>query len=123
MTWADYAEESPSRPGSIEFHREANYVGYLTKLWGLFNSDPLPVKPQHLSNLFAFVNGGRWLVVCETCQNSITPAEPGEDYCCCLCGQWYSVVWPADRETIESDLLTRRGHRVWAPERNWEPTP
>ena len=127
LTWRDYRDERPRTRTSIGNHREASYPDYLARLWeayhdGLFEPAGLPVKPDTLTPLLAYVNHGRWLVKCDCGRGSVLPAEPGEDVLCPLCEGWHSVEFPMLKSIIDRQLLLLPGHRLNGPElRNWRP--
>ena len=125
MVWHDWADEPPPPRGILVNNREPTYPDFMARHWeqshdGDYTPDTLPPKPDALSPLHAFVDHGRWMVVCE-CSGSAAAAEPGEDFLCHACETWHSVVFPEDRADIEAKLLMLPGHRHQAQERNWSP--
>ena len=67
------------------------------------------------------VNHGRWLVDCPTCGAAVVVSDTDSVYVCPECGspendgQFYNVVFPADRVGIERELDKRL-----LKNRNWD---
>lgn len=68
----------------------------------------------------AFVNAGRWIVLC-ACNNGIItppPTEPGAQAICPACGTvWTNVIFPGEAPAIVQALEERR----FPPNQNWVP--
>ena len=126
MVWRDWADEPPPPRGQLFANREPTYADFMSRHWeqshdGTFAPVTLPAKPTGiLPPLYAHVNHGRWLVLCD-CSGSLAPAQPGEDFLCHRCEVWHRVEFPELKSIIDRQLLALPGHRHRAPERNWRP--
>ena len=123
MLWRDWADEPPPPRGQLFANREPTYADFMAVHWLQSHDDllELPAKPAGiLPALYAHVNHGRWLVLCD-CSGSLAPAQPGEDFLCHRCEVWHRVEFPELKSIIDRQLLALPGHRYRAPERNWRP--
>jgi ribosomal protein L37AE/L43A len=83
------------------------------------------VRSDRLSpvELRAFVNAGRWVVMCPTCSSAQEAHSTLKRFWCVDCqqaregGAWCPVLWPDERAAIEAALLLRPDPRT----RNWMP--
>lgn len=102
--------------------RAETYDQYLAEHYEDFIGSPIPAKPTGtLPTVEAVVNCGRWVWACDC--GGAQVVETGEDLICIHCGVngWRSVVFPANRDEIETELLRQPGHRLNAPVRHWQP--
>ena len=83
-------------------------------------SVPLPQRTS-VRSVAAYINHGRWVVNCPDCNGAeLVDLSDLRFFCLnALCdrpdgGQWLSVVLPANRGEIESEILKRK-----MPNRNW----
>ena len=126
MVWQDWADEPPPPRGQLFANREPTYADFMARHWeqshdGNFAPATLPAKPAGiLAPLYAHVNHGRWLVLCD-CSGSLAPAQPGEDFLCHRCEVWHRVEFPELKSIIDRQLLALPGHRHRSPDRNWRP--
>ena len=114
-----YAEEPVPR---LEFSN-LGYSAWLTKMHQIYQGEDPPEVPASIStSVDAFVNAGRWLWMCVACNSAIT-AEVGQPSICVECATqgWVNVVFPSNREDVETELLKQPGHRAHAPIRQWRP--
>lgn len=71
----------------------------------------------------AFLQEGDWIAECPSGCGAAMWIEPGQPFMCAICwnvqigGRWRMVVWPKDREAIESEILKRPIHVTgnWLP--------
>ena len=99
------------------------YSAWLTKMHQIYQGEDPPEVPASIStSVDAFVNAGRWLWMCVACNSAIT-AEVGQPSICVECATqgWVNVVFPSNREDVETELLKQPGHRAHAPIRQWRP--
>ena len=99
------------------------YSAWLTKMHQIYQGEDPPEVPASIStSVDAFVNAGRWLWMCVACNSAIT-AEAGQPSICVECATqgWVNVVFPSNREDVETELLKQPGHRAHAPIRQWRP--
>ena len=99
------------------------YSAWLTKMHQIYQGEDPPEVPASIStSVDAFVNAGRWLWMCVACDSAIT-AEVGQPSICVECATqgWVNVVFPSNREDVETELLKQPGHRAHAPIRQWRP--
>ena len=99
------------------------YSAWLTKMHQIYQGEDPPEVPASIStSVDAFVNAGRWLWQCVAC-NSATVCEAGQPSICVECATqgWVNVVFPSNREDVETELLKQPGHRAHAPIRQWRP--
>ena len=100
------------------------YSAWLTKMHQIYQGEDPPEVPASIStSVDAFVNAGRWLWMCVACNSAIT-AEAGQPSICVECATqgWVNVVFPSNREEVETELLKQPGHRAHAPIRQWHPS-
>lgn len=75
---------------------------------------------ETVGTLAVRVNHGRWIVDCpeDQCPGAMLASDEDRRFVCpyCASGPW-AVVWPEERETIESLLGARRVKET----RNWQP--
>ena len=82
----------------------------------------LPSDVHGSESVAAFVNDGRWLVQCPSCNGAQWASDADHRFKCDEClnswcgGVWVRVVWPAQRRQIEA-LLEARPLRA----QNWTP--
>lgn len=80
-------------------------------------------KAFALAPVQAFVNDGRWLVMCEVCNGAQEASRSDRRFLCVDClnaghgGLWRRVEWPRDAEAIEAVLSARPqvANRQWRP--------
>ena len=99
------------------------YSAWLTKMHQIYQGEDPPEVPASITtSVDAFVNAGRWLWMCVACNSAIT-AEAGQPSICVECATqgWVNVVFPSNREDVETELLKQPGHRAHAPIRQWRP--
>ena len=99
------------------------YSAWLTKMHQIYQGEDPPEVPASIStSVDAFVNAGRWLWECIACNNA-TVCEVGQPSICVECATqgWVNVVFPSNREDVETELLKQPGHRAHAPIRQWRP--
>ena len=99
------------------------YPQWLAKMYRANRGEEIPEVPNEIeTSVDAFVNAGRWLWQCVAC-NSATVCEAGQPSICVECATqgWVNVVFPSNREDVETELLKQPGHRAHAPIRQWRP--
>ena len=99
------------------------YSAWLTKMHQIYQGEDPPGVPASITtSVDAFVNAGRWLWMCLACNSAIT-ADAGQPSICVECATqgWVNVVFPSNREDVETELLKQPGHRAHAPIRQWRP--
>ena len=99
------------------------YSAWLTKMHQIYQGEDPPEVPASITtSVDAFINAGRWLWMCVACNSAIT-AEVGQPSICVECATqgWVNVVFPSNREDVETELLKQPGHRAHAPIRQWRP--
>ena len=114
-----YAEEPVPRLEEAQL----SYPQWLTKMHQLHRGEDPPEVPVNITtSVDAFVNAGRWLWECIACNNA-TVCEVGQPSICVECATqgWVNVVFPSNREDVETELLKQPGHRAHAPIRQWRP--
>ena len=102
---------------------QLSYPQWLTKMHQIYQGEDPPEVPASLTtSVDAFVNAGRWLWMCVACNSAIT-AEAGQPSICVECATqgWVNVIFPSNREDVETELLKQPGHRAHAPIRQWHP--
>ena len=100
-----------------------SYPQWLTKMHQIHRGEDPPEVPASITtSVDAFVNAGRWLWECIACNNA-TVCEVGQPSICVECATqgWVNVVFPSNREDVETELLKQPGHRAHAPIRQWYP--
>ena len=100
-----------------------SYPQWLTKMHQIYwGKEPPEVPASITTSVDAFVNAGRWLWQCVACNNA-TVCEVGQPSICVECATqgWVNVVFPSNREDVETELLKQPGHRAHAPVRQWNP--
>jgi|TARA_Y100000310_G_scaffold269483_1_gene282684 hypothetical protein len=87
-----------------------------------------PLTDSTVGKVDAYINSGRWVVDCkvELCGGAAIVSDKFRYFMCAECGNnanngnWYHVVFPADRERIEELLLRRPALKpMEAGNRNW----
>lgn len=92
------------------------------KHWALAPRAGMP-QGSHGTQTPALVRQGRWLVICPWCASAQNASTEDHRFFCIECsngavdGKWITVVWPDEREDIETLL----GNRPLPSQRNWEP--
>lgn len=73
----------------------------------------IPAKDKIIGHLAARINAGRWIVDCPNCKSAVVASFQNAIFICSNCGspenngKWYKVLFPADKEDIEKELLKR----------------
>jgi hypothetical protein len=76
-----------------------------------------PVPHESTFAVVMFVVHGKWKGICPECSSGVTTFAGYPRAHCFECGAILAATWPADREGIEADLLTRiPTHRHWHPD-------
>jgi len=92
--------------------------------WPAFHRSGLPSTTNHSVQAYAEVNHGRWTIRCPWCVTCHNASAEDHRFFCTHCsngaggGQWVSVIWPEERDEIETLL----GNRPLPEQRNWVPT-
>ena len=122
LTFDDYQDEAHhplALPRSVRSY--ASYLEHFSRLHG----QTQPAVPDTITNqVQAVVDAGRWLWSCGGCLSAMPVATATDPTICVSCGGlgWATVVFPANRDEIESELLKQPGHRYLAPVRHWRPS-
>jgi len=104
-------------------HPELGYRDHLLLYRVRSGLGQFPPDEETEGSVIAFIEGGRWIVNCDSCHSSVV-AEPTDPvFICPSCGsggKWREVIFPEPiRAEIETILLLRPGFRHSAPARNW----
>ncbi len=105
---------------------ELGYLGHLAFRYTQTGLGEIPpVEPDGV--LQVFVNCGRWMARCPTCNTSVIACIHLGIFMCPGCGnsanddKWLHLAWPGGFEDIEALLLAVPGFRANAPGRWWYP--
>lgn len=109
-----------------DFYREGEGAEAVHRTHGPAIGRPLrfPVKVRPKKDaVVAWVNDGRWVVVCPNCNEGQVAHKDDPRFLCFNCenlmvdGEWRRVIFPKDVEGIERELLRRSTfvNRVWLP--------
>lgn len=75
-----------------------------------------PVAHASALAVALFVTHGKWKGLCPECSCGVTTGRDWPEARCFECGAILRAVWPADRDAIETELLTRPPTRQhWRP--------
>ena len=110
------------------FQPYTTFVGFVQQYWGHVGLGRVPNIGNVQGQVLARVNHGRWIADCPAqCGGALVVTENPALFICVECGSpenggnWYAVVFPADKLAIENVLLKRPASRPdHAPSRNWE---
>jgi hypothetical protein len=89
-----------------------------------FYNGPQPAAPiGDAVQVHVFINDGRWLVQCPTCNSAQLAARSDPRFFCVECQNngsmtWAAVVWPDDPAAIETQI----GARSKAANQQWLPS-
>ncbi|MGO1049777.1 hypothetical protein [Crossiella sp. CA198] len=83
------------------------------------NGLPRPTGMDETQQVHARLDHGRWLVQCPGCASAQHAAHSDPRFYCVNCGnrgsgQWWPVVWPAERTEVETQAQARSGPVMWA---------
>ena len=88
---------------------------------------PVPGTAAVQGEVLAYVNHGRWVAQCPDCRSALVCSREHPLFFCTNCGnasngrKWKAVIYPANRDEIESVLLDRiAAHPYKAVTRNWD---
>lgn len=103
---------------------ELSYRNFLLLFHVKSGLGPLLPEGKVRGEIEAHISVGRWCVLCGICRSAVV-AEPTDPFFCCVeCGSggaWRRVIFPREREEIETVLLLRPGFRGASPARSWFP--
>lgn len=117
----------------IVHHQQAQphigFVQFVQEYWRRIGLGRVPPVTNIQGSVTPYVNEGRWVADCPAgCGGALVVTNDPAIFICPDCGSpengnnWYAVVFPPDKATIERVLLVRPSRRPdHARTRNWLP--